>query len=170
MLSNLLPWRRNKAHEVAREDRTAAVTSLQRRMNELFDNIFNDFNNQLFPSNRWIGELDGIAPKLDVAVNKDTLQVTAELPGMDEKDIEVLIDDNNLLTIKGEKKAEIEGRGNSYYLAERRYGSFSRSLSIPAGFDREKVKAVFKKGVLSLTLPKADEAKSPQKKIEIKTE
>jgi HSP20 family protein len=110
-------------------------------------------------------------PAVDV-VDKDTaIEVRAELPGMDEGDIDVKIS-GGLLTIHGEKKEEKEegeAEGN-YYVSERRYGSFQRSFRIPDGIDLDKVDATFKKGVLIVTLPKTPEAQEKVKTIQVKGE
>ncbi len=89
----------------------------------------------------------------------------ADLPGLDEKDIEVRVQDNTL-TIQGERKEEKEEKKEDYYCSERAYGAFMRSLTLPASVDASKIKATFKKGVLEVHLPKAKEAKGT--KIEIK--
>ena len=86
---------------------------------------------------------------------------------MDEKNIEVKVVNGNL-TIKGEKQEEKEEKKKDYYLHERRFGSFERSFEVPEGVDADKIEASFKKGVLSVTLPKKPEAQKPAKKIEVK--
>ena len=91
----------------------------------------------------------------------------AELPGMDEKNIEVKVVNGNL-TIKGEKQEEKEEK-KDYYLHERHFGSFERSFEVPDGVDADKIEASFKKGVLTVTLPKKPEAQKPEKKIEVKS-
>ena len=107
-------------------------------------------------------------PAVDVVDRKKDIQLKAELPGMDEKDIEVQLTDR-MLTISGEKKEEREEgeKEGNYYLSERRYGSFKRSLSIPEGVDPDKVEASFSKGVLTITLQKTPEALKKPKKIEV---
>jgi HSP20 family protein len=94
-------------------------------------------------------------------------EITAELPGMDEKDIEVKVVSGNLM-IKGEKQEEKEEKQKDYYLHERRFGSFERRFQVPEGVDADKIDASFKKGVLTVTLPKKLEAQKPAKKIEVK--
>jgi HSP20 family protein len=110
-------------------------------------------------------------PAVDVIDKEKEVQVRAELPGMDEKDIDVRLSDGTLI-IRGEKKEEREEReeGRNYYVSERRYGSFQRSIPIPEGVDRDKVDASFQKGVLTITLPKTPEAQQKAKKIEVKGE
>lgn len=108
-------------------------------------------------------------PAVDVIDKEKEVEVRAELPGMDEKDIDVRLSDGTL-TIRGEKKEERkEGEeGGSYYVSERRYGSFQRSFQIPEGIDRDRVEASFRNGVLTITLPKTPETQQKAKKIEVK--
>jgi HSP20 family protein len=106
-------------------------------------------------------------PAVDVAETAKGYEITAELPGIDEKDIEVKYADGTL-TIKGEKKDEKEEKKENYYLSERSYGAFQRSFRVPEGVDPDKVEASFKNGVLTVTLPKSVEAQKQEKRIEIK--
>lgn len=106
-------------------------------------------------------------PAVDI-VEKDTAyEVTVELPGMDESNIELKLS-NGALTIRGEKKEEKEEKKKDYYLSERRFGSFERRFQVPQGVDTGKIEASFKKGVLTVTLPKTHEARAQEKKIAIK--
>ena len=107
------------------------------------------------------------APAVDVAETNNGYEVTAELPGMDESNIEVKLADD-VLTIKGEKKEEKEEKKKDYYVSERRFGSFERSFTVPDGVDTGKIEANFKNGVLTITLPKSAQAQKSEKKIEIK--
>lgn len=107
------------------------------------------------------------APAVDMTESDKAYEVTAELPGMDEKDIEVKVVDGNLM-IKGEKQQEKEEKQKDYYLHERRFGSFERRFQVPEGVDADKIEASFKKGVLTVTLPKKLEAQKPAKRIEVK--
>jgi len=104
-------------------------------------------------------------PAVDITEDDAAYKVTAELPGMEEKDIEVALSDD-LLTIKGEKTAETEEKDKNTYLSERCYGAFQRSFVVPEGVDSDKIKADFAKGVLTVTLPKA--APAQKKTIEVK--
>ena len=106
-------------------------------------------------------------PAVDVVESEKTYEVTAELPGIDEKNIEVKVA-NSILTMRGEKQEEKEEKKKDYYLQERHYGSFERSFEIPEGVDPDKIEAIFKKGVLTVTLPKKVEAQKPAKKVEVK--
>ncbi len=107
------------------------------------------------------------SPAVDVAETEKAFEITAELPGMDEKNIEVKLV-NGGLSIKGEKKEEKEEKQKDYYLSERRFGSFERYFGMPEGVDASKIEASFKNGVLKVTLPKTAEAQQPAKKIDVK--
>ena len=141
--------------------------SLRREMNSLFDDFFKGFD--LVPFRRESGRSGLFSPSIDIKENDKEVSIKAELPGMDEKDIEVSLT-SDTLSIKGEKKEEKEDKSKDYYRMERSYGSFSRTIPLPNGIDSQKADAVFKKGVLTITVPKTEEAKTKVKKIEVKTE
>jgi HSP20 family protein len=111
--------------------------------------------------------LGDIAPEVDVKETGDRFEITAELPGLDEKDVEVSIRDG-ILAISGEKKSERKEEKADYHLSERSYGSFTRAFRLPETADEEKVEAEFSKGVLTVSVPKRPEAKRQEKKIEVK--
>lgn len=114
-----------------------------------------------------IGEGGLSAPKLDVCETAEGLEVAAELPGMDDKDVEVILVDD-MLTIRGEKKVERDEKKANWHLSERSYGSFSRTIALPYEPEAAKVEAKFDKGVLRVRLPKPAEIAKKEKKIEIK--
>ncbi len=107
-------------------------------------------------------------PAADVSETDKAYEITAELPGMDEKNIEVKLA-NGVLTIKGEKQEEKEEKQKDYHMRERSFGSFQRTFQVPDGVDSDKIEASFKNGVLSVTLPKSPEAQKAEKKIAVKT-
>ena len=107
----------------------------------------------------------GLAPPLDVSETEENVLVKVEVPGIEPKDIDISIS-GDTLTIKGEKKSEKEEKGKNYHFIERGYGSFSRSVGLPASVKFEQVKAEYKKGILEITLPKSE--KSKIKKIPVK--
>jgi HSP20 family protein len=109
----------------------------------------------------------GSMPAVDVTQTDKGYEITAELPGMEDKDVEVKLA-NGILTIRGEKRAEKEEKNQDYYLSERSFGSFERSFQVPENIDTDKISAGFKKGVLTITLPKSAEAQRAEKKIEVK--
>lgn len=116
----------------------------------------------------WQRELTWAArPAVDVTETEKAYEITAELPGLDEKNVEVSLVSGGL-TIKGEKQDEKEEKKKDYYLHERHFGSFERYFKVPDDVDAEKIEASFKKGVLTVTLPKKPEAQKPAKKIAIK--
>lgn len=106
-----------------------------------------------------------LAPAADILNKPSCYEISAELPGMDEKNIEVKISDG-MLVIKGEKKQDKEEKGEGYYLSERRFGSVERSFRIPTGADTSKIEAVLRNGVLTVTVPKTAEAQV-EKKISV---
>ena len=106
------------------------------------------------------------SPRMDIKETKGALTVTAELPGMDQKEIDVSVHDG-VLTISGEKKVGKEEKGTDYHYIERSYGCFSRSFSLPDTVETEKIGAAYKDGVLTVTLPKTAKAMEQSKKIPI---
>ena len=104
---------------------------------------------------------------VDLAEPDTAYEITAELPGLDEKNIEVNLA-NGGITIKGQKKEEVEEKKKDYYVSERSYGSFERYFDLPDGVDADNIGATFKNGVLKVTMPKTAEAQKPAKKIEVK--
>ena len=124
---------------------------LRREMDTLFDNFFRGFGAEPFAS-----RFSTFNPQIDVMEGDKEIIVSAELPGMDEKDIDLSIQ-KETLTIRGEKKVEREEKGRDYYRMERSYGSFSRTIPLPAEIDMDKVEAQFRKGVLDVRLPKTQE-------------
>lgn len=107
------------------------------------------------------------APAVDVTEDDTAYKITAELPGLDEKDVDVSVT-GDVLSIKGEKRQEKEEKSKNWYVSERAYGSFERSFQLPDGVDRDKIGAAFTKGVLTVNLPKRADAQKQQKKIEVK--
>ena len=148
--------------------------SLRRELDRLFEEFEQDswrapFRRSAFDIEPfWRRELSwGKTPAVDIVEKDNAYEISAELPGMDEKDVEVkLVGD--LLTIKGERQEEKEEKGKDYYLRERRSGSFERRFRAPEGIDSDKISATFKKGLLTITLPKNAEAQQAVKKIDVK--
>lgn len=125
------------------------------------DNLVHDFFGGPIHTGPLAGEW---LPPADVSETEDMVFVTAEIPGMEESDIELSVI-GNALTIRGEKKHQDEGKKRNHYFGERYFGSFSRTLQLPADIEPDKAKANFKKGVLKISIPKIEESKS--KKISI---
>ena len=142
--------------------------SFRTDMDRLFDRFGNGFGLPSFPRLFDVEPRNGFAaPAIDVAETDNSFVVTAELPGLDEKDVDVSAT-GDMLVIKGEKRQEKEEKNKNYYVSERSYGEFQRSFTLPTGVDRSKITAEFAKGVLTVTLPKTAEAQKQQMKIEVK--
>lgn len=112
--------------------------------------------------------LAGIAPRFDVSETDGAVLIEAELPGLDEKEIELTLK-NNVLTLKGEKKREEETETKTRYISERSYGHFQRSIQIGSEVDDENVQASFKNGVLTIRIPKLEPEKTQARRIDIQT-
>lgn len=126
-------------------------TSLKKEMDRLFER----FLEPAWPEMPALGQWE---PKLDVAETKDTITVKAEIPGVEQKDIHLSLQEG-VLTIKGEKEEEKEENDKRYHRVERSYGAFARAIRMPSTVDATRVTATFKDGVLTVTLPKTAEAK-----------
>jgi HSP20 family protein len=127
------------------------MTSLRKEMDRLFER----FLEPMWPEMPTLGEWE---PKLDVAETKDSVTVKAELPGVEQKDIAVSLQEG-VLTIKGEKETEKEENDKQYHRVERSHGAFYRAVRLPAAVEAGTVTATFKDGVVTITLPKAPQAK-----------
>jgi len=134
--------------------RTASLQNAR----DLFDRFFEDEFLPLRGEKSW-------APAFDISENEKGYMVSAELPGIDEKDLDITIA-GGMLSIKGEKKKETEEKGETYHRIERTYGSFNRSFRIPDAVEADKVEATYKNGILKLVIPKSKE--SAVKKITVK--
>lgn len=150
----------------------APFESLRQEIDRLFDE-FHPFSWRQ-PLSRALRQADlatgfewPVAPAVDLVEKDGHYEITAELPGMDEKNVEVKVA-GGMITIKGEKTEEKKEEKKDYHLSERRYGSFQRSFRVPEGVDADKIEATFSKGILNVTLPKSAEAVKNEKKIEIK--
>ncbi|MDF1512413.1 MAG: Hsp20/alpha crystallin family protein [Anaerolineae bacterium] len=152
---SILPWRKEESKVPVKQDESDSYTGLQRDINNMFDDFFNRaFSMRPFGfDSGW----DQFSPRVDVVDGDESITVTAELPGLDEKEIDLTLN-QNVLQISGEKKAESEDKGRNYYRMERSYGMFRRAINLPCEVDAENVEATFKKGVLTITLPKVIEA------------
>lgn len=166
MIKNLLPtvWRRSDSP--LRRAEGHPFLTLQREMNQMFDDVFRGFDLTPFGERRSFGDF---SPSVDVQEDEKEVSIKAELPGLEEKDIEVTLTDD-ALTIRGEKKEEKEDKGKDYFHRETRYGSFIRVIPLPGGLNTEKVDARFKNGVLTITLPRLQDAKTKGKKVAVKAE
>ncbi|MFN3134201.1 MAG: Hsp20/alpha crystallin family protein [Candidatus Kryptonium sp.] len=141
-------------------DLTTEIFDLQKEINKMFDRFFRGFEDEEIRVISW-------SPRVDISETNDEYIVRAEIPGVSKDDVKITIKDD-ILTISGEKKQEKESKGENFHRIERVYGSFSRSFVLPGSVKVDKVEAKFKDGVLTIKLPKVEEAKP--KEIEIKVD
>jgi len=140
------------------------LVSIQGRMNRLFDEAFRGATRQSGDEEEW--SLGSWAPAVDIFEQDGDIVLKAELPGVDPKDVDVRVE-NNVLTLRGERKLDNEVQKENYHRVERAYGSFSRSFTLPSVVDTEKIKADYRDGVLRVNLPKREEAKPKQISISV---
>ncbi len=158
-IKDMIPWGHKPVP--VRHDQAHPFTELQYEMNRLLDDFWRGF-----PLGPWPGALnERFMPRIDMTENDTGFKVSAELPGMDEKDIEVVLS-GDTLTIKGEKTTD--SQDEEHHHTERYYGSFRRTIALPTAVQADKVTAGFKNGVLTVTLPKAEEAREPVHRVQVK--
>jgi len=157
-IGDLMPARR--AHTPAsRNDGSNPLLALHHEMNRLFDDFWRDFDLPRRGQARALGW-----PSIEVSETEKDLEVVAELPGVDEKDVEVLLNDG-VLSIRGEKKSESEDKDRR--VSERYFGRFEREILLASEVQEDKVSAAFSKGVLTITLPKSENTQQHAKRIQI---
>ncbi|MFP4003845.1 MAG: Hsp20/alpha crystallin family protein [Alphaproteobacteria bacterium] len=144
-----------------------------RRMSEQMERMFEDLvgmssmPSRMMPRLARAGEVGMPLPDVDVSETKEALEVDVDLPGLQERDIDITLS-NGVLTITGERKEEREEKGRNFFRAERSLGHFSRRIMLPYNVDEDRVEARFDRGVLHITMPKSQEVKSRERHIEIK--
>jgi HSP20 family protein len=166
-IRDLIPWSRQEnrlpvpvSAERGRDSDSHPLVSLHREVNRLFDDVVRGFG---MPS------LDDRArglswPSVELGESDQEIRVTAELPGLDEKDVEITVEEG-VLTLRGEKKSEVQDKERGY--TERSYGRFERRIGMPQGVDRDNASATFRNGVLSVTLPKTQAANENVRRIPV---
>ena len=162
----LVPWRDKSQTPAPREDYADPFLSFRRNVDRMFDDFFNGFGRRALGSSS--GSWMTPTPSKDLTENEKEIVVTAEMPGLDEKDFEVTVA-GDVLTLKGEKKSEHEHRNGDAYYVERRFGSFSRSVRLPFEVKDEKVDARYEKGVLTIRVPKPADMQRPARRIDVRT-
>lgn len=165
-ISDLIPWGRNKdkATMDERENGANPLVSLQRDIN----NVFEDFWHRVENGSAGRHDVAGVfGASTDVTETDKNVKVSIELPGMTQDDIDISLS-SEAMTIRGEKKIEHEEERKGVYMSERSYGSFYRTVPLPAGVDADKADATFKNGVLTVVLPKTPEAMAKIKHIPVK--
>lgn len=164
-ITDLIPWGRSK-QQVSEKNEAGdnPLVGLQRDINRVFDDFWSRFER---PLGAWNGPMSAFGPVADVSESEEAVEIAVELPGLDENDIDVSLTDE-LLTIRGEKKTDRKEEKKGYYLAERSFGSFYRTIALPPGVDTDQARAEFRKGVLTISLPRTAEAQAKVRKIEVK--
>jgi HSP20 family protein len=160
-MRDLIPWGRSEQTTPSRfREEADPFMTLHREMNRLFDDVFRGFDMAPF------GSMSRMAgwPHVEVVDNDKDIRISAELPGLEDKDVEVLMGDG-VLTIRGEKRSEIEDKERAF--SERTYGRFERRIPLAWDVEEDKVDASFRNGVLTVTLPKSAESKTNVKRIGI---
>ncbi len=137
------------------------VFGLQREVNRMFDNFFRGGS----PDDST--QLSAWTPAVDIAEQQDAYLVKVELPGVNKDDVKITLE-SNILTIRGEKKQDKETSKENYHRVERCYGSFQRSFTLPTTVKADRIEAIYKDGILNVTLPKAEEAKPKQIEVKVK--
>lgn len=164
VFQEMVPWRKGRS-TIDRGD-GLPLNALHRRLDRMFDDFFGDFG--LSPAGTLNRAVDFV-PRMDVSETEKEYTLTAELAGIDEKDVDITLQDN-VLTIRGEKKVERDEKNERCSLMERSYGTFSRSVALPVEVEEDRIEASFKNGVLTVRLPKTEIQEPKAKKIEIKSQ
>ncbi|HKC52007.1 MAG TPA: Hsp20/alpha crystallin family protein [Myxococcota bacterium] len=163
-ITDLVPWRRGESVPVRRSG-AAPARELQLDLNRAFDDFWRWIEAPGFGGN---GEFSSVSlPRVDLRESEGEVEVVAELPGMDESDVDVSIDEGALV-IRGERKAEQDREERGYTLRERSYGRVERVVPLPDGFDPDSARATFKNGVLTVKLAKTPAAEAPPKRIAVR--
>lgn len=136
------------------------LRTMQEEMNHLLDLAWNRESGEDLREGIW-------QPPVDIYEDRDSVVIKAEVPDIDQKDIEVKIE-NNTLTLRGERKQNLEVKKENYHRVERYFGTFQRSFTLPQTIDQEKIEAACDRGVLTIVLPKKEEDKPKQIKVEVK--
>ena len=160
-ITDLIPWNRNRNIPVPRQTDEHPFFALHREMNRMFDNFFRGFDGAMSTTPGWSV---GGWPHVEISETDNEVKLVAELPGIEEKDIELTLKEG-MLTLKGEKKSETDGAVYS----ERWHGQFERTVQLGPDVDPDKIKAEFKNGVLTVAVGKRPEAQRQVKRIAIST-
>lgn len=166
MKSTLAPTTQNPRSLSILHEGDLPLYSLQRAVNHIFQDFFHG-GETLFSPAIFNEEMGKFTPRVDLSETDKEYDVKAELPGMNQNDIDISIS-KDMLTIRGEKKQEKEENVKGYYRMERSYGSFCRTIALPTEIETDKAEAAFKNGVLNVKLPKTKTAQQESKKLTIK--
>jgi HSP20 family protein len=165
-ITDIIPWNKNRALATRSQDVADPFSMLRRDIDRVFGDFLGDWRWPDRTLNMLDRQMGSFMPEIDVTETEKEFRITADLPGMDEKELQVSFI-NGGLSIKGEKREEDEEDKGDVYRAERRYGAFERMIPLSSDVDVNKAKATFRKGVLKITLPKTENARSNRKTIPI---
>jgi HSP20 family protein len=169
-ITDLIPWKKKEPEQDAiggeLQVRQEPFAALQQQMNRMFDEFFQGPG--LEPFGAFQQKWDAFSPRVDVVENDKEIEISVELPGMEEKEIDVALTQHSL-TVSGEKRHEREEKGENYLRSERSYGSFRRTIPLSSDVDAGEADATFRNGVLTVTLPRAVKAET-RKRIAIKAQ
>ena len=165
-MRSLMPWSGHRETPHGKRDVMHPFDLLHRDVERVFEDFWRDFDLGMY--GRMDRPFGSMMPKMDLMEDEDKFRMTFELPGLDDKDVEVELKDN-VLTVKGEKKVEKEEKEETYSYSERSFGSFYRSIPLTGEVLPDKIEANFEKGVLMIVLPKSPEAKVKSRKIPVHT-
>jgi HSP20 family protein len=164
-INDLIPWKKSEKLPVRRQE-ASSIFQLNNDLNRMFESFFeNPWS--LRPFDAFEANLSGFMPRLDVSETDKEMIVSVELPGLDERDIQISLEEG-VLIIGGEKKTEKQEKSHNFHRMERSYGSFTRQVALPVDVDENAVSATFKNGLLNVTLPKKQPSLTQGKRITVK--
>ncbi len=164
-LRDLIPRRHSARPLTVRREEVSPFAALHEEMDRLFDDFYRAFEG--WPWARLAPATEGYMPQVDVSEDDDHVVVTAELPGLEEKEIDISVA-GDTLTLKGEKREERETKSKDYVRTERTFGAFRRTIQLPCEVEDKGASATYKRGVLTVTLPKSERARKERHHIEVK--
>jgi HSP20 family protein len=162
---DLMPWPWSRPGATERSEGADPFRALQAEINRAFESFQQTFPAPRFHAN-WGMSMEGVQPRIDVADTDSDIEITAELPGLDENDVEITMSADSI-SIKGEKRPDRQERRRDFFINERAFGAFRRTIALPGGIDTERVSASFKNGVLTIIIPKTEQAQKDVKRIAV---
>ncbi len=151
-------------HNLPQKNYSKKVGELRHNINRAFDNFFNILDYPLTS----LSDFSFIEPKVEMVDGENDINISVELPGMNDDDIDIDVSEDGYLTVRGEKRSNVENKSNGRYFSERSYGMVSRTIPLPADVDIDNTEASFSNGVLKIHLPKTLASKQKNRKIKVK--
>ena len=163
-IKDLMPWNWGRHSVPVRREDEERLRTLQSDINRVFEDFWHGFSAPTWPAG--FGASFEAMPPVEVSETDDEVEITAELPGMSEEQVDVTLS-ADMLKINGEKRSERDEKRQDYHISERSYGAVHRTIPLPSGLDLDQVDATFKDGVLKVRIPKTEEARSEVKRIAV---